>query len=93
MVMVPSIQDGPNLNGMKLTSELWLYPLLTSFLPGCAHEREALGAPLLDPRLHPIGAYGDHDHRHSWPARTWRAEPSQGSHTADPFHPHMLEPG
>jgi hypothetical protein len=41
---------------MKLTSEpLWLQ-LLTPFLPGCDHQREAFGAPLLDARLHPMGA-------------------------------------
>jgi hypothetical protein len=46
---------------MKLTSELWLDQLLTQFLPGFDHEREALGPPLLDARLHPMRADGVHD--------------------------------
>jgi len=43
---------------MKLTSELLLEQLLSQFLPGFDHERDALGAPLLEPRLHPIGRAG-----------------------------------
>jgi hypothetical protein len=78
---------------MKLTSKLWLEQPLTSFLPGCDHEWEALGAPLLDPRLHPMGAHGDNYQRYSWHASTGRAEPAQGIHTADPFHPDLLALG
>jgi hypothetical protein len=43
-------------NGVKLTSELLLEQLLTQFLPGLDHQWEAFGAPLLDARLHPMGA-------------------------------------
>jgi hypothetical protein len=50
-------------NGIKLTFELLLEQLLSQFLPGFDHEREALGAPLLDPRLHTIGTCGVHDQR------------------------------
>jgi len=38
-----------------------LYYLLAQFLPGFDHEREALGSPLLDARLHPMGACKVHD--------------------------------
>jgi len=38
--------------------------LLAQFLPGLVHEREALGSPFLDPRLHLMGAYGVNDQRH-----------------------------
>ena len=51
-------------NGIKLTLEFLLYQLPPQFLPGCDHEREALGSPLPDARLHPMGAYRVHDHRH-----------------------------
>jgi hypothetical protein len=51
-------------NGMKLTSTLLLYQLLTQYVPGCDHEREALGAPFLDARLHPMGADGINDQAH-----------------------------
>jgi hypothetical protein len=33
-----------------------LEQLLTQFLPGLDHQWEAFGAPLLDARLHPMGA-------------------------------------
>jgi hypothetical protein len=51
-------------NGMKLTLECLLYQLPTPFLSGCDHEREALGSPLPNARLRPMGAYGVHDQRH-----------------------------
>jgi hypothetical protein len=35
--------------------------LLTQFPSGCDHEREALGAPFLDARLHPMRADGVDD--------------------------------
>jgi hypothetical protein len=48
-------------NGMKLASERLLDQLLMQCLPGFDHEREALGAPLLDARLHPMRSEGIHD--------------------------------
>jgi hypothetical protein len=48
---------GSNRNGIKLASEPLLDYLLAQFLPGFNHQREALGSPLLDPRLHPMGAF------------------------------------
>jgi hypothetical protein len=39
-------------NGIKLASKLLLYQLLTQCLPRFDHQREALGPPLLDARLH-----------------------------------------
>src|SRR5262245_61655386 len=78
-------------NGMKLTSELLLQQRLTQFLPGCDPPREALGAPLLEARLHPRGASGVHDQRHSWAASAGRAAPPQRLQTADPLHGAMLK--
>jgi hypothetical protein len=49
-------KNGQEPNGIKLTSELLLEQLLTQFLPGLDHQWEAFGAPLLDARLHPMGA-------------------------------------
>jgi hypothetical protein len=46
---------------MKLASELLLDQLLTQFLPGFDHEREALRSPLLDARFHPMRADGVDD--------------------------------
>src|SRR5882724_5656726 len=80
-------------NGIKLASELLLYELLTQCLPGFDHERKALGPPLLDTRLHPMGACRVHNQRHEWHARTWRAEPPQRIEEADPLHAGVLEPG
>src|SRR5688500_8577494 len=51
-------------NGMKLDFELLLCRLLTQCSPGFDHERETLGPPLLDARLHPMGAYRDHNQCH-----------------------------
>ena len=50
---------------MKLTSELLLYQLLTQLLPGFDHEREALGAPLLDTQFRTMGMCRVHDQCHS----------------------------
>jgi hypothetical protein len=71
---------------MKLTSEFLLSQRLTQCLPGCAHHWAALGPPLLDARLHPVGANRAQQQRHSWPASTRRAEPPQGIQDADPLH-------
>ena len=49
---------GSYANGIKLGSEPLLYDLLTQCVPGFDHEWEALGSPLLDARLRPMGAYG-----------------------------------
>jgi hypothetical protein len=48
-------------NGIKLAPECLLERLLTQFLPGFHHQREAFGAPLLDPRFHPMRADGVHE--------------------------------
>jgi hypothetical protein len=54
--------DDPN--GMKLASECIQDQLLTQFLPGFNHERDTLGSPLLDARLHPMGAFRINNQRH-----------------------------
>jgi hypothetical protein len=48
-------------NGVKLAPARVLEQLLPQCLPGCDHQREGLGTPLLDARLHLMGAYGVHD--------------------------------
>ena len=48
-------------NGMKLSLKFSLYQLLTQCLPGFHHQGETLGPPLLDARLHPMGADGIDD--------------------------------
>jgi DNA-binding NtrC family response regulator len=53
--------DGSSSNGIKLSPERMLYQLLTQLLPGCDHQREALGAPLLDTGLYPMRSEGIHD--------------------------------
>ena len=45
-------KTGQEPNGMKLASERLLDQLLAQLLSGFNHQREALGSPLLDPRLH-----------------------------------------
>jgi hypothetical protein len=50
-------------NGIKLASERLLDQLPAQLLSGFNHQGEALGSPLLDPRLHTIGARGVHDQR------------------------------
>src|SRR5215475_3119281 len=49
---------GSRPNGMKLASELLLDQLPAQVLAGFHHEREALGTPLLDPRLCPMRTLG-----------------------------------
>jgi alkanesulfonate monooxygenase SsuD/methylene tetrahydromethanopterin reductase-like flavin-dependent oxidoreductase (luciferase family) len=49
---------GSSSNGIKLAAELLLYQLLTQFLAGFDHKREALGPPLLDARLRTMGRAG-----------------------------------
>jgi hypothetical protein len=49
-----NVSSGPN--GSKLAPERLRYQSLTQFLPGCAHQGEGRGSPLLDTRLHPIRA-------------------------------------
>jgi hypothetical protein len=56
--------DGLRPNGIKLTLEFLLYQLLTQCLPGFNHKRKALGPPLLDARLHPMGANRDNHQCH-----------------------------
>jgi hypothetical protein len=78
---------------MKLAAALVLDQLPAQFVPGFDHEGKALRAPLLDPRLHPMGACGVHDQRYSWHAGTWCAEPPQRIQEADPLHVAVLEHG
>ncbi len=78
---------------MKLAPECLLSHLLTPILPGVDHQGEAFGPPLLDGRLHLLGAYRGHDQRHSWPVSTWGAEPPQGLQKTDPRHVGVLQPG
>jgi hypothetical protein len=84
-------KTGQEPNGMKLTSERLLDQLLTQVLAGCDHEREALRSPLLDTRLHTMGACRVDDQRHQRHARTGCAEPPQGVQEADLLHPNVLE--
>jgi hypothetical protein len=70
--MPTDIFGEPRPNAMKLTSEFLLYQLLTQFLPGFDHQRDALGPPLLDARLHPMRACRAHDQRYEWHASIWR---------------------
>jgi hypothetical protein len=82
---------GPN--GIKLASERLLDQLSAQFLSGFNHQGEALGSPLLDPRLHTIGACRVHDQRDEWHAGTWCAEPPQRIEAADPLHGAVLAYG
>src|SRR5919108_5780830 len=50
-------------NGMKLASELLLNQLLTQFLPGFDHQREALRSAFLDAWLHAMRSSGVDDQR------------------------------
>jgi hypothetical protein len=50
-------------NGIKLASALLLDHLLTQFLPGFDHKREALRSPFLDARLHAMRSDGVDDQR------------------------------
>jgi hypothetical protein len=84
---------GSWVNGIKLASDLLVYQLLTQCLPGFDHQREALGSPLLDARLHPMGADGVHDQRSEWHASMWRTEPPQRVEEADPLHADTLQGG
>jgi hypothetical protein len=52
---------GSYANGIKLASELLLDHLLTQFVPGFDHKREALGSPFLDARLHSMRSDGVDD--------------------------------
>ena len=56
--ITPIINKGFHLNGIKLASERLLDQLTAQFLSGFNHQGEALGSPLFDPRLHPMGADG-----------------------------------
>jgi hypothetical protein len=78
---------------MKFTAALVLDQLPTPCLAGLAHQGEALGPPLLDARLHTVGVNRANHQRHSWPARTWRAEPPQRIHKAAPLHGDVLAYG
>ena len=54
-------KSGQEPNGIKLASGLLLDQLLTQCLPGFDHQREALGPPFLDTRLHSMRSDGDDD--------------------------------
>jgi hypothetical protein len=78
---------------MKLASELLVDQLLTPCVPGCDHQGEGLGPPLLDPRLYPMRPEGIDDQSPYRDPGTWRAEPPQGIQEADPLHADMLPCG
>src|SRR5262245_52835452 len=80
-------------NGMKFVSERMLDQLPAQLLSGCNHQGEARGSPLLDPRLHTIGARGVHAQRDSWQAGTRRAAPPQRIEEAAPLHGAVWEYG
>jgi hypothetical protein len=71
-------------NGLKFTAE---------FLPGFAHQREALRSPCLDPRLHPRRALGIDDEGSQGRPGAWRAEPPQRIAEADPLRAEALKCG
>jgi hypothetical protein len=78
---------------MKLASKLLVYQLLTQFLPGFDHQREALGPPFLDTRLYAMRSDGVDDQRFSRDSGAWRAEPPQRLQNADPLHAEVWEQG
>ena len=80
-------------NGIKLASELSLDQLLTQFLPGFDHTREALGPPFLDARFHAMRSDRVDDQPSSWDAGARRAEPPQRIQKAKPLHADVLEHG
>jgi hypothetical protein len=78
---------------MKLTSDFLLYQLLTQSLPGCDHEGEALGPPLLDARLHARRSDGvDDQPAERYPAARG-AEPPERIQEADPLYADVLAHG
>jgi hypothetical protein len=94
-MMVGSFSDnvGSWLNGMKLASKLLLDQLLTQCLPGFDHQREALGPPLLDARLHAMRSDGVDEQRASWEPGARRAQPAERIQKTAPLHAHVLEYG
>ena len=78
---------------MKLAPECVLDQLPAQCLSGLNHPWAALGSPLLDPRLPPIGACGVHAQRYEGHAGTWRAAPPPRSEAADPLHGDVSEGG
>jgi hypothetical protein len=82
-----------NGNGIKLASELLLDQLLTQFLPGFDHQREALGPPFLDARFHAMRSDGVDAQRASWDPGTRRTEPPQRIQKAHPLHAEVLAHG
>jgi hypothetical protein len=78
---------------MKLASELLLEQLLTQCLPGFDQQREALGAPFLDARLHSMRSDRVDDQRASRDAGARRAEPPQRIQNADPLHADVVKQG
>ncbi len=78
---------------MKLGSDLLVYQLLTQCLPGFDHQREALGSPLLDPRLHAMRSDGVDDQRSSWDPGARRAQPAERLQKTDPLHAKVVAYG
>jgi hypothetical protein len=78
---------------MKFASELLLDHLLTQCLPGFDHQREALGSPFLDARLHAMRSDGVDDQRASRDAGARPAEPPPCLQTAAPLHAEALAHG
>ena len=78
---------------MKLAFKLWLYQLLTPCLPGFDHQREALGPPLLDARLHALRSDGVDEPRASWDPGARRAQPAARIQNTDALHAQVLAYG
>ena len=93
MTQSSSQHPGSAANGIKLASERLLDHLLTQFLPGFDHQREALGSPFLDARLHARRSDGVDDQRASRDAGARPAEPPPRLQKADPLHAEALEQG
>jgi hypothetical protein len=74
----------------EVSSERLLEQLLMQFLPGFHHQREALGSPLLDPRLHPMRADGVDEQGPSRDSSVRGPEPAQRVEEADPLHADVL---
>jgi hypothetical protein len=70
---------------MKFSFAFLSYQLLTQGLPGVHPPGEGLGPPLLDARLHPMGADGIDEQGSSRHLGAQGAEPPQGIDNADPL--------
>ena len=78
---------------MKLGSKSLRYHRLTQLMPWFHHERELVGAPLLDVRLHPMGTCGIYAHAFQSHAGAGCGEPPSRIKETDPSHGHLLACG